>query len=87
MSLHVLVTTPLLQWVMLLLALPFFLTRAPTNVLASGGRALLLTGVFFLVVFVAHSAARDDAQAALVAWLPILVFGPVAVLQLANVRT
>jgi len=87
MSRHVRLTQPLLQWVLLLLALPFFLVRAPTNVMAAGGRALLLSGAFFLVAFVAHGVVKEEAHAALIAWIPILVFGPLAVVQLANVKT
>jgi len=87
MSRHVRLTQPLLQWVLLLLALPFFLARAPANVMAAGGRALVLCGAFFVLAFVAHSVVKQEAYAALVAWLPIFVFAPLAVVQLANVKT
>ncbi len=87
MSRHIRLTQPLLQWILLLLALPFFLVREPTNVMAAGGKALLLTGAFFVVAFIAQSVVKEEAFAALVAWIPILLFGPLAVLQLANVRT
>ncbi|MFQ5807533.1 MAG: LptF/LptG family permease [Phycisphaerae bacterium] len=87
MSRHIRLTQPLLQWVLLLLALPFFLTREPCNVMAAGGRALLLAGAFFLVAFVAHSIVKEEAYAALIAWIPILIFGPLAAVQLANVKT
>ncbi len=87
MSRHIRLTQPLLQWVLLLLALPFFLVREPANVMAAGGRALLLTGAFFLVAFVAHGIVKEEAYAGLIAWIPILVFGPLAAVQLANVKT
>jgi lipopolysaccharide export LptBFGC system permease protein LptF len=87
MGRHVRLTQPLLQWTLLLLAVPFFLTREPCSVLAAGGRAMLLTGAFLALAFVAHSIVQSEAAAALLAWLPILIFGPVAVLQLANVKT
>lgn len=87
MSRHIRLTQPLLQWILLLLALPFFLVREPTNVLAAGGKALLVTGAFFLVAFIAQSVVKEEAYAALIAWIPILLFGPLAVLLLANVRT
>lgn len=87
MSRHLRVTQPLVQLLLLALALPFFLCRAPTNVLNAGGRALLLSGVFFMVVFVASSVVRDSGVASFLAWLPILVFGPIAVMRLANVKT
>ena len=87
MSLHTRLTQPLLQWILLLLAIPFFLTREPSNVMAAGGKALLLGGVFFLVTFVAQGVVKEEAYAALIAWIPILAFGPLAVLLLANART
>ncbi len=84
---HVRLTQPLLQWILLLLTIPFFLVREPVNVMAAGGRALLLAGAFYFVAFIAHSVVKDETNAALIAWIPILVFGPLSVLQLANVRT
>jgi lipopolysaccharide export system permease protein len=87
MARHVRLTQWLLQLVLLLLVLPFFLTREPTNVLAAGGRALLLGGAFFLVTFIAHNIVKQEAYTALIAWIPILAFGPLAVVQLANVKT
>ncbi len=83
---HVRLTQPILQMILLLLAIPFFLSRSPTNVLAAGGRALLLCGLFFGATFVAHSIISSE-WALLVTWLPILVFGPVAVQLMANART
>ena len=87
---HIRLTQPLLQWILLLLAVPFFLIREPANVMVAGGKALLLTGLFYLVAFVAHSdisVGKNEVVAALISWIPILFFGPVAVLQLANTRT
>lgn len=83
---HIRLTQPLLQLILLMLALPFFLVREPRSVLAAGGRALLLCGVFLGLTFVAHGIVSDTG-AALRAWAPILCFGPLAVLQLANVKT
>ena len=87
MSRHIRLTQPLVQWVLLLLALPFFLVREPANVMAAGGKALLVTGAFFLVTFIAQSVVKEEAFAALIAWIPILLFGPLAVLLLGNVKT
>ena len=87
MSLHVRLTQPLLQWILLLLTIPYFLGRQPANVMGAGGKALLVAGSFFLVAFIAHSVVRGETYAAFVAWIPILVFGPLAMLQLANVKT
>jgi lipopolysaccharide export LptBFGC system permease protein LptF len=86
MERHVWLTEPLLQFLLLALTIPFFLTREPASVLAAGGRALLLAGAFAAVAFLSRNAASPQ-WAALLAWIPILLFGPVAVLMLANVKT
>ena len=83
---HTRLTQPVLQLLLLALAAPFFLSRAPVNVLGAGGRALLVCGLFFGRVFVAHTIISPD-WAALVTWAPILVFGPVAAQLLSNVKT
>lgn len=87
MNQHVRLVQPLVQAVLLLLSLPFFLRRDPSNVLAAGGKCMLLTGAFFAVSFVAHSFVGDGRYAALLAWLPVLIFGPVAALNIANIKT
>lgn len=87
MSRHVRLTQPLFQWLLLLLALPCFLSREPQHVLGAGGRALALTGAFYLIAFVAQNAVSDEDVNKYVVWIPIFVFAPVAILQLANIRT
>ncbi|MFN0137289.1 MAG: LptF/LptG family permease [Phycisphaerae bacterium] len=87
MTRHVRLTEPLAQLVLLLLALPAFLSREPLNVLASGGRTVLVGGAFFLVLFLAQGLTADPEYAALVAWMPILAFGPLAAMQIANIKT
>ena len=78
---------PLLMWIMILLAVPFFLTREPVNVLVAGGKALLLTGACFGFTFLAHSSSTESAYAGLAAALPVFVFGPIALVHLANMKT
>ncbi len=79
-------TQPLLIWILIGLTVPFFLTREPANVLVAGGKALLLGGTCFGITFLAHSAA-PDGHWQLITALPVLIFGPVAVLHLANTKT
>jgi lipopolysaccharide export LptBFGC system permease protein LptF len=86
MARHVRLTQPLLQAILLVLSIPYFLTREPTSVLKSGGQAVVLGGLFFAAAFIAHSLVKDQS-AALVTWLPILVFGPIASVRLANIKT
>jgi lipopolysaccharide export LptBFGC system permease protein LptF len=80
-------TQPLLIWILILLAVPFFLTREPENPLVAGGKALLLTGACFVGVFLCHSLSTDAYGARLATALPVLVFGPLAVLHFANAKT
>ncbi len=80
-------TQPLLAWIMMLLTIPFFLTREPGNVLAAGGKALLLAGGCFAFTFVAHSLSSDPSSTRVATALPVLLFGPTAVVLLANVKT
>ncbi|MGE0482148.1 MAG: LptF/LptG family permease [Phycisphaerae bacterium] len=86
MARHVRLTTPLLQLILLVLTATVFVSRAPANVLARGGRALLIGGVFFAIAFMAQSIVREE-HAELVAWSPILIFGPWAAAQWASVKT
>ena len=86
MSRHIRLTQPLLQLILLTLVVPFFLVREPVSVLATGGLALAVGGIFFGVTFVAHSIVSDHS-AALVAWMPILLFGPFAVWRLGDLKT
>ncbi len=87
MSRHIFITQPLIQWILMLLTLPFFLTRAPENVFVSGGWSLLTAGAFYLFAFAAQSLVNNEEFAALLAWLPILVCGPIAIVRIANVKT
>lgn len=82
-------TKPLLVWIMILLTAPYFLTRQPTNVLIAGGKSLAIGAGFFLTAFICHIVPADALHSAgryLVA-VPVLVFGPWALVQFANVKT
>lgn len=83
---HIRLTQPILHFILVALTIPFFLTREPGNVLVSGARAVLICGLFLGLTFIAHGIVREQG-AAIRAWAPILTFGPLAVVQLANVRT
>ncbi len=86
-SRHIRFMQPLMIWTLLLLTIPFFLTCAPANVLVAGGKSMLLGGACFAFTFISHSITTEADNALLAAALPLLVFGPVAVLNIANVRT
>lgn len=84
---HVRLTQPFLNMLLLFLGLPFFLNRAPHSVLVSVGLCLLVAIGCFLMAFVSQTLASSTAYPAFAAWLPILVFGPVAAVLMENVKT
>ena len=72
---------------LLLLGVPFFLTREPSGVLVQAAKCLLACGLCFTVTFLSHNAIRSETFPALTAWFPIMVFGPLAMLHLDAVKT
>jgi lipopolysaccharide export LptBFGC system permease protein LptF len=80
---HTRFTAPINNLVMLLLGLPFILSRE-RNIRASAGMCLLTVMGFFAFVYICQSL---DISPLLGAWLPILVFGPVSIFMLDSVKT
>lgn len=79
-------TGPIVSMVMLLLGLPFFLARAPGNVLTDAAKCLVACGLCYVLAIVAQSV-RSESVSALPAWLPILIFGTLAVVLIDRIRT
>lgn len=85
---HARFAAPLVSLLMLCLGLPFILHRVPGNILASGGKALIVCGACYVLAFVAQNVgAADDRFSALPAWFAILVFTPFAVILMDRMRT
>jgi lipopolysaccharide export LptBFGC system permease protein LptF len=85
---------PLANVVLLLLAIPCVLTRDPAGLKWSATRTLLLTGGCLCTMFVAHQLAGSTPQlssavtwTSLLLWMPIFIFGPIAVVLLDRVKT
>lgn len=83
---HTRIAAPLVHLVMLLLGLPFFLDRAPSTIGRDAARCLAVTGLCYLVAFASRSIL-PESNSALPAWLPIILFGPLAVVLLDRVKT
>lgn len=83
---HARITAPLSSMVLLLLGLPFFLKRSPTNVLSDTGKCMLACGLCYVVSFIAQSV-RPESGTALPAWIPIFVFATVAVVLIDRIRS
>lgn len=87
MSRHARVTQPISQIILVALSLPFFLLRSPGNVIAAAGKCLVMTGAFFVAVFASQAILPEERFAPLVSWAPILLFGPLAVVRIAGVKS
>ena len=80
---HVRFTDPLNNIVMLLLAVPFILSRE-RNIKASATFCLLMVGVFYVFIYACRQIGLPPT---LGAWLPVLLFGPVAAVMVDSVKT
>jgi len=91
---HTRFTQPIMNIILLLLAIPCVLTREPGRLKAAATKCLVLTGLCMGSIFLTSMLAQSPPNAALaeqwpaiVAWVPVFVFGPVAVWLLDHVQT
>jgi lipopolysaccharide export system permease protein len=78
-TVHRRLVQPALDVTLLFLGLPLVLSRSNRNMFVAVGQCLLLVGAFFLVVLACQSLGNAIlVSPALAAWLPLLVFVPVA---------
>lgn len=82
---HVRFTTPIVNLLMLVLGLPFVLTRVPANVLGSVLKLLLVCGSCFLFTFISQTFGKNGTP--LPAWMPIMVFTPIAVILFDRLKS
>src|SRR6185312_6802074 len=92
------ITQPLMNVILLLLAIPCVLTREPGTLKTAATKTLLLMGVAMGTVFLFHyfAGAIPSSMAAtptgpntwsmLMAWIPIFLFGPLSVFLLDRVK-
>jgi lipopolysaccharide export LptBFGC system permease protein LptF len=91
---HARFTQPLVNIILLLLAIPCVMTRQPTQLKAAATKCLLLVGLCMASTFIGQQMSGQPATPslanqwpAMMAWLPILLFGPIAVFLLDRVET
>jgi len=86
---HARITAPIMNMILLLLGLPFFLTRERVSMVVSGGRCILLCGACFAFGFFTQNMDFSAMlnQPALPVWLPVLIFGPIAVYAVEGLKT
>ena len=83
---HGRVVTLIMSLLLLLLGLPFFLDRSPANIVGDVTKCMVVCGLCYVMTFIAQSI-RLDSVSAIVAWIPILIFGPLAMVLFDRVRT
>ncbi len=88
LALHARLIKPLLDLTLVLLGLPIVLSQTNRNVFLSAGLCLLVVGVFHLAVMASHSfgSYRVIQPASLAAWLPVMVFAPLAMLSMRKLN-
>lgn len=85
---HMRLTRPLLGFIMVVMGLSVILRDQNRNVFISAGLCLLMCGLFFAVQFACKSLGDNEyLSPALAAWLPVLVFGPLAVAMFDAIHT
>ena len=80
---HIRFTDPINNIVMLLLGLPFILSRE-RNIKASASLCLMIVAMFYIFIYICRYMNVDPTIAA---WLPILLFGPISFVMLDSVKT
>ena len=91
---HARFTQWLVNMILLLLAIPCVMTRQPTQLKAAATKCLALVGLCMATTFIGQQMSGQPLHAglaqhwpALMAWAPILIFGPIAVFMLDRVET
>ncbi len=78
-TLHRRFVQPVLDVTLLFLGLPLVLARSKRNIFVAAGQCLLLMAVFFVVVLACQALGNTIlVSPALAAWLPMLIFVPIA---------
>ena len=80
-------TQPLMNLIMLLIGIPFLLTREPNRLIPNMIYCTALSGLVFVATFVMFQMAGTVVSPMLGAWLPVLLFGPLAVAMLDGIKT
>ncbi|HZN34621.1 MAG TPA: LptF/LptG family permease [Pirellulaceae bacterium] len=79
LMIHARVVQPLLDLSLVLLGIPLVLSRGNRNIFLAAGIGGLLVGAMMILVLVCHAIGSNYLlDATLAAWLPLLIFGPVA---------
>ncbi|MGN6368675.1 MAG: LptF/LptG family permease [Phycisphaerae bacterium] len=81
------VTQLIMNIIMLLIGIPFLLTREPDRLVKSMFYCTVVSGIVFVTTFVIFQMGGTKLDPLLAAWLPVLMFGPCAVMLLGTIKT
>jgi lipopolysaccharide export system permease protein len=84
---HTRVTQPIMNVIMLLLGIPFLLTREPGRLVKNIFICLVVCAICFAATFVLFQMGDVLHSPLLAAWLPVLIFGPISLLMLDTIKT
>jgi len=88
---HSRITTPIINMIMLMVALPVLVCRDPRDMKTAILTSFLTTAACFLVAFLCSLFATEvifgQVRTALFSWLPIAIFFPIALIQIDTMRT
>jgi lipopolysaccharide export LptBFGC system permease protein LptF len=87
---HIRFTHPIINMILLLLGTPFVLTRVQGQIWDGIIKCLLVAGSCFVLSFICQQLSSDTASrtwSMAAAWLPVILFGPLAVLLFDSVKT
>jgi len=83
LTMHVRMTEPVYNVLLLLLGVPFILSRE-RNIKTSAGMCLLLCMSCFMFIYVCKHISMPPAFRA---WVPLMVFGPIAAVTVDSIKT
>jgi len=79
LTLHARLIQPLLDLSLVLMGIPLVLSRANRNIFWAAGIGIGLVAAVLIVVIACHALGKNYMMdATLAAWLPLLIFGPLA---------
>jgi lipopolysaccharide export system permease protein len=84
---HLRFTQPLMNVVMLLIGIPFLLTREPNRLVVNMIYCTAVSAVIFVATFVMFQMGGIQLSPLWAAWLPVLVFGPFALVMMDAIKT
>jgi lipopolysaccharide export system permease protein len=84
---HIRFTQPVMNVILLLIGIPFLLTRTPGRLMVNMLYCGVVTTICFVATFVIFSMAGTVLPVLLGAWLPVLIFAPLSLAMLDTIKT